>query len=226
MHEHPGNTGFALTYAMTCNDLGNLKRKSNRPKEAREFFEKAVTASEDVLRRDPTNALAQERAMNAQGLLAVLLLEIEDFPAAVPHLDRLIELETRLSDRERYRWFRVASLANARRHDRALPEATSLHYSAVLNPGDWLNITDWMARAARLALGDANLSSGDRDTIADRYGTMAVEALRRAHAAHALRTPEQIAQVRTDPDLDVLRKRPDFQVFLKEVENAASAKAP
>src|SRR5262249_24113633 len=74
------------------------------------------------------------------------------------------------------------------------------------------------ARAAAIVLEDGQLTTAERQQLAEEYAVQAIKLLRRLKDAGHLNSPERLAQLQKDPDLAALLSRADFKDLLNELE--------
>jgi tetratricopeptide (TPR) repeat protein len=208
LRAYPTEFRFALDVAATYRNLGNLMGKKNF-KTALEWYNRAIRATEPVVRQAPQNAWARESLVSAHEGRAALWKQLGQPAKALADWDRLVKL-AQPAARDSWRLRRALALAQAGEYTRATAEADALAKGKSLWPKDLANLARIHGLAAAAVGKDARLSAAEKAAQAQRHAGRAVELLRRA----AQRGYKDLAQLPKDPDLALLRERADFKKLL------------
>jgi serine/threonine-protein kinase len=201
--ENGAAPAYARDLGLVYTNLG-LLAETSRPREAVDWYGKAVKTLEPISQRDSGVKEARRRLEKALLLWANALSQLGEHAAAVPAWDRLIALSDP-DDRDALRLPRSRSLALSGQPERAVAEAESLAAAYDEFP-DTLYAT-----AAACALASAAVRADGPQ--ADRYAARAVALLRRAFT----RGYTDVGQLQTDADLASLHGRADFTDLLWEL---------
>ncbi|HEV3080180.1 MAG TPA: hypothetical protein VGY66_10390 [Gemmataceae bacterium] len=116
------------------------------------------------------------------------------------------------------RLYRPSPLAHLGEHAQATAEMATLLAEGQVQPLNLYTFAYIYARCAAGVAKDARLPPVERQKLADKYGSRAVELLRKAQAAGYFKNPERLARMKTNDDLDAIRARSDFQKLLLELD--------
>jgi serine/threonine-protein kinase len=189
-------------------------------REKREAALKVLSQGASVV--EPLAAMA--KAMDSSRLMlrdilltrAQVLMDLKRYEAAVPDLDRAVELAEPRSDG--YRRLRAFCMARARQHTRAVGEADEL---AKKYPRDGRLLYDAAcvhSLASTAAGKDDKLTEDERKTLGAKYAARAVVLLKDAVTMGF----KDVDQIKKDADLDAVRSRDDFQILLRSLEKSDS----
>jgi tetratricopeptide (TPR) repeat protein len=108
----------------------------------------------------------------------------------------------------------AVELARMGTHARATAEVDALANDASAPKGDLYDAACVYSLSVAAARKDPKLSPAEREKLAERYASRAVELLRRAMQ----KGYRDVKNAKADKDLDPLRERPDFKQLLAELE--------
>src|SRR5262249_18512775 len=94
----------------------------------------------------------------------------------------------------------------------------------VVGPDALYNLACAYSLASAAAGKDGKLPEGDRTRLAEERAVLAVESLRKCHAAGYLADPRNLENMKHDTDLGPLRSRADFKKLAAEIEKGPAKK--
>jgi serine/threonine protein kinase/tetratricopeptide (TPR) repeat protein len=200
-----GGSLYSVGLAGTYTNLGKLMSDNGQLEQSLPILAKGVDILEAALREDPRLAKAHESLLVARWARATTLAGLRRFQPAVEDWTRAMEL-----DDGRYygvlRIKRASTFLNLKDHVRATADAQAIGESPKATAVDLYNAACVYAQAARLV-------SDDMPQV-ERYGTQAVELLRKALISGF----KDRALLKKDSDLDPVRMREDFKKLMTELE--------
>jgi tetratricopeptide (TPR) repeat protein len=212
---HPENIGRTLTLAAAEINWGQYLLGKGKKQDALEWCNEAVKVAEEALQREPNHYMAGGITLNAHGARAQINEALRRWSDAATDWERVIEL-----DGGKQRWvhrvLRAMNLAAAGDHARATAEADALIEPETNGEGLW-GLAIIYARSLPAVRSDSQLSSAERDALAERYASRAVALLRRLQAEDYFKDPGRAKALRTDADLKALGDRDDFRKLLEDV---------
>jgi hypothetical protein len=122
------------------------------------------------------------------------------------------------------RLYRPFALVFLGEHARATAESEVLLTEGHVQGRNLLLFAKVLSLCSAAAAADARLPLARRKQLADKYGSRAVELLRKAQAAGFFRDPAQLPQLKASKDLKTIRSRPDFQRLLVELEQMGTTR--
>ncbi|HEV3079094.1 MAG TPA: serine/threonine-protein kinase [Gemmataceae bacterium] len=202
-----------------CN-FGNLNNDNGMPREALDWYVKAVQVLEQVLAKDSRLVYARQFLQNAHGARAETFDRLSRFAEAVKDWDRAIDLDEG-PRRSYFRISRAHSLAQAGDHAKAVAEANELGQTAGVKGGELYNLACVCSLAAAAVKSDAPVGKdGDPTKLKDQYAARSVELLRKAESAGYFKDQKNIEHMKRDADLDPIRLRGDYKKLIAELEEA------
>jgi serine/threonine protein kinase/tetratricopeptide (TPR) repeat protein len=223
LRDHPNVVSYILEVASSCENMATHIRESRSPEESLEWSARAIRTVEPMLAQDPRDAEARMTLFNTSLGRARALLDLgrreeadKDYRRAIEYSEGQPRIEMRL--------YRPNPLARLGEHMQAAKEMEALlaeGHTQALN----LYTFSWVyALCCAAAAHDARLPAAERENLAEKYGSRAVELLRKAQAAGYFQDPGRLAKMKIK-DFDPLRARPDFQELLGQLQ-ARSSKDP
>jgi tetratricopeptide (TPR) repeat protein len=222
--DFPTVLGYRDTLAGSYGNLGNLLVVTGRPKEAETAFREAM-ALQKGLAKFPAVPEYQIKLSGTLYNLGNLLRDRKAFDAARRmYEEAIVHNQAALKANPRHSLYRQL-LRNSREalcqllvdlgEYSAAGEAASQLMEAAVNPADdFYNAACFLARCARLAEKDQQLSEAKRKERGQSYGDKAIATLRRAIQSGYKDAPH----MKKDTDLDALRGRDDFKKVLADLE--------
>ena len=127
-----------------------------------------------------------------------------------------MEEHSRASQEPTRRIDRADALVGQGDHVRATAEAKTASDSPHVSAGTLYNAACIYSRASGVVRGDSTLSATDREALAERYASRAVELLRQAMA----KGYQDVKHVKEDADFAPLRSGKPFKRLLADLEKA------
>jgi serine/threonine-protein kinase len=218
--QHPEVPEFLTERGGVCCNLGMNQADQGNAQQALDWFGRARTALEDVLKRDARNVEAQQYLFITSYHQAQALTGLKRHAEAVAVWDWAERVITG-SYRPQVRSSRAATLARAGDYKQATAQADEVARSDKLPGPSLYGLARAYALSAAAVKQDTQLLAADSDRRAEQYAACAVQMLTRAKTVGYLRNT---GHLKSDEELAVLRQRPDFQQFLAEVDAKAAAK--
>jgi tetratricopeptide (TPR) repeat protein len=215
--QNPAEVDFAAGQALTQRNLGDLAILAKNPKEAADWYDRAIGAMEPVVVKNPDSTKAKNALWRAYWKRADLRTQLGQFGDALEDWNRVVVLVPDDYAGRGMRLKRAAALARAGKPADAVSEADKLLKHPVYAEGYYL-IAGVYALAAGAAENDVARSPEERKAFADKYAARAVKFLTVARDEKFFETPSNLKRISADPDLNVLRDRSDFQKLLKALK--------
>jgi serine/threonine-protein kinase len=217
--EQPTVADCVFSAATTYNALASLALSRLQAEVALDWENRALTALEPLLERDPRHRVARDHAAHALLNRANANFALGRFAAAVRDHIRADELsgEVRIPRAGLHRVLAHGGLRReladrARQGDHAAAVAEARRFTdSPTAPADTLYFLAGVLAAA------AEATKSDSPT-SDKYAAEALALLRRAHAAGYFKSPAQLKDLKQEKEFDPFRSRADFQRFVAEVE--------
>jgi serine/threonine protein kinase len=220
LRDHPTVVSFILDVGGSYDNMATHVRRSRSPEESLEWSARAIRTVEPVLQQDPRDVRARMCLFDTFMGRGQALLQLGRREEAVKDWRRMIELSAG-QPHINMRLYRPSPLAHLGEHIQATAEIETLLAEGHAQPLNLYIFSYVYARCSATAATDARLPPAEREKLADKYGSRAVELLREAQAAGYFRSPGRLARMKENEDFDPIRSRPDFQRLLVELEKKA-----
>ena len=155
---------------------------------------------------------------------ATALVQLKRREDAVKDWKRMLELSAG-QPHINMRLYRPSPLAHLGEHAQATAEMESLLAEDKVQPLNLYVFAYIYARCAAAVAKDARLPPVEREKLADKYGSRAVELLRKAQATGYFKAPDRLTRMKENQDLDTIRGRADFQKLLVDLDEQKQASA-
>jgi tetratricopeptide (TPR) repeat protein/tRNA A-37 threonylcarbamoyl transferase component Bud32 len=214
---HPKVLAFRMDLAGSYGNMAFYIRRARSAEESLEWTAKAIEIVEPVLRQDPSYLPARvvlfdtlmARAYALDGLGRTKEAN-DDWRRVLAVSEGQAHINLRL-----YRPFALVFLGE---HARAAAEVEALLAEGHDNGRNLLLFAKVHSLCSAAAGEDSSRPLPEREKLAGRYGTRAVELLRKARDAGHFRDPGEVGHLQESKDLAPIRSRPDFQRLLEELE--------
>ena len=193
-------------------NLANTLRAQGRIDEALDAHLHSNDVLDAAVRDAPQDATARQLCLNAHGAAAITKGSAGRHAEALADWDRVVELADEPA-RQRFRFMRVLTAAQAGDHARAVADLNELFPSASFSDDDRYNAACVYSLCSAAALADGRLSDDDRTRLVDDYARRAVKIIGELGQAGYFQDSQHAANLRDDPDLAPLRSRSDFPEF-------------
>jgi len=223
LRDHPKVVTFIVEVGGSYSNMATHVRRSRSPEDSLEWSARAIRTLEPVLDQDPRDVYARVTLFDAFVGRGLALLQLARREEAAKDWRRMIELSAD-QPHINMRLYRPSPLARLGEHVQATTEIEALvaegHVQG-LNLYTFAYVHSLCSTAVAI---DARLSPAERVKLADKYGSRAVELLRKAQSAGYFQAPDRLARMKESKDLDAIRSRPDFQGLLVELETTSEKK--
>jgi tetratricopeptide (TPR) repeat protein len=205
VHDHPLVTELAIELGGTQCNLGIILADKGQSEAALQFYAEAIATLEAASAKEPQHRTAHEFLRNAHLGRVNLLTALGRYAEALPHRDRLVQLDGQVSGWQRV--WRALTLARMKEHARATAEADTLAGYQNLPADALYQLSSVYALSASAVAADAKLS--------EQYAARGVNLLSRAIAQGF----KDVDKLQKDPELEALRSRQDFTALLTRLLN-------
>jgi tetratricopeptide (TPR) repeat protein len=216
VRDHPKVVAFQVDLGASYGNMAVQARRSS-PEESLKWSTRAIDTVGPVLEQDPGNGPARMTLFDAHMGRAITLLKLKRQADAAKDWKRTLELSAG-QPHITLRLYRPSPLAHLGEHAQATAEMETLLAEGQVQPLNLYTFAYIYARCSAGVAKDARLPPVERQKLADKYGSRAVELLRKAQAASYFKNPDRLARMKTNDDLDAIRARSDFQKLLVELE--------
>jgi serine/threonine-protein kinase len=220
---HPEVTVYQAGLASAWNNLGNLQRETGKAEEALKSLNQAIPLLVAARQREPQNPTYRLYHRNAHRSRAETLGKLGRHRDAVADWDEALRLNTIPAHNVFLGFLRVAALARAGDHRRAMDEAEEIARGQPPSGSLLYNLACAAALSAAAVARDAGRPLPERDKQAEAWSLQAVDLLRRAAEAGYFDVPANRARLDKDDDLDFLRSRDDYAAFVRTLPPVAAS---
>ena len=210
---------FPASLARCYSALGDLESDDRADRLAATWYDRAAGTLEDVLARDPHQALAREYLRDVLWGRARVRARARSFPEAIADCDRALTLDEDGKLRVRLRLHRALMRAYLGDQDRAAAEVGDAIDVTPdrLRPGDFERAARVLSVCSAATTSTAGPVAAERERRREAYASRAIRYLALAHAAGMFQGPEDRADLLHDPGFATLHRRPDFQLLLMDL---------
>jgi serine/threonine protein kinase len=220
----PSRKDSAIGFGESACGLGELSSSSDDSPVALAWFAKAIAALETQLRQGNSDPLARSQLRLTCTGRAQLLGRVGRHAEALPDWDRAIALAD-AKEGVSLRLARALCRACAGQHTGAAAEANEAAGQAP-SVGDVLyQAARVHARCSAVVSADTHLPQVERNQLAERYTSRAMELLTQAGAAGYFHDSARHNALGKDADLEPLRSRQDFNTWLRGLQEKVQTPA-
>jgi tetratricopeptide (TPR) repeat protein/tRNA A-37 threonylcarbamoyl transferase component Bud32 len=200
-----------------CN-FGHRLLENNKPQQAIDSYSRAVQTLEGLLQKDSKNARARLFLVNSlSGRGRTLSKSLHRHLDALKDLDRALTVANE-NDRDWLRAVRAGILARSGDYRQAILSVQQVSKDESANNYTLVQLAYAYGLVASAVLKDAQLSTSQRDPLADQYAAQAVALLSRAAARDYFNSPALREGLHSEIDLASVRSRSDFQKLLTKLQ--------
>jgi serine/threonine protein kinase/tetratricopeptide (TPR) repeat protein len=212
----PQRAEYGLWLGWSYAALGELSQAS-KPRLALDWYARAIEVLQEVLRekRPPAEAARTLGGLYLQR--AQVLSVLNRHAEALADVDRASGLRQGKAPGA-LPYVRATILARMGNHAQAVRDAEAAAGKDPRDGNTLYNLACVHALASAAARKDDKRAAGEREKLAERYATRAVELLARARAAGYFKVAGHVADLDTDPDLEPLRPRADYKRLYGELK--------
>jgi tetratricopeptide (TPR) repeat protein len=200
---------------------GFVATTAGRLEQALASYTRAAEVLEAAYRKAPHWIDVRGHLASAHGGQANTLMYLNRPVESLPHWKRLFELDEGPSGNA-FRLRYGLALIQAGDHAEAATQAQVL-VAAANTSGEMLYDAACVYSLCSHAVREDQKTSADyQELLAEKYAVRAIEALHKADAAEAFKSPADREHLKNDPDLAPLLTRKDFQALLRALEQRSS----
>jgi hypothetical protein len=122
------------------------------------------------------------------------------------------------------RLFRPSPLARLGEHVKAAAEIEALVADGHTQGQNLYTFAYVLSVCSAAAAKDERLAPAERERLVEKYGSRAVELLRKAQAAGYFKDPDRLNRMKGNPDFAAIHRRVDFTKLLAELEKGPQPK--
>jgi tetratricopeptide (TPR) repeat protein len=202
--------------ARSCMNVGVFLRRQKRPRDALEWFAKAISLLQTNLAHNAGTVADRLYLGDTHQRRALTLTDLHRYAEAIQDWDRAIELDEG-PQRPAFRLRRAWVLAHAGDHARAVAEADDLTRADKAPGGTLYDAACVYGLSVPAAKDDAKRQ--------EHYAGKALALLRRARDAGFFTSAAAVKHLQEDDDLAALRGHADFKQFVTELRQKTSPPA-
>jgi serine/threonine protein kinase/tetratricopeptide (TPR) repeat protein len=202
-----------IGYGISSRNLGDVIRDRDDPAAALDWYARAVRILEPESRGERRPMEAREALCNAYWGRAEALTRLGRHDEALRDWDHAIVLADTKS-RSWFQLYRLATLARTGDYAKATDDAGKLVLPTTDSAEVLYKLAAVYALATTAARHDEKLPADERNKVAERYATRAVDLLTRANASNSPEARRALSKLEKDSDFEALHSNTTFKKLL------------
>ena len=221
--EKPGDIEPRVLLAGLFNAQAMLSRNQGNSQGALVLYDRAITALQPALDKDPRHSRARQIMRDSHSGRAETLVRLNRAADALAAWNRTLEFDNWPNHNE-FRLQRALTQARLGEHDQATVECDALAEVKNLSPATLFSIARVYALSAGIVtLGvpkGAPLAPENQKRLGERYAGRAIAALATAESTCYFKLPDNMKELKISTDFDSLRSREDFKSLVARLPPA------